>query len=136
MLTKAFSELKISVSISIGVKLFMKLQYSELDNSIRLIKLIGTLDLTGAYGIEVEFVRRCEGENVRVLVDLSEVDYISSIGVHMLVSAANSVARHRGKMVLFSPQRKVMDVLELTGISQLVPVYPELGAAKVGVFAA
>lgn len=114
----------------------MKLQYSELEDGIRLIKLIGTLDLTGTYGIEVEFVRQCDGHNVRVLVDLSEVDYISSIGVHMLVNAANSIASQGGKMVLLSPHRKVVDVLELTGISQMIPIHADFESAKTGLLAA
>jgi len=110
----------------------MKLEYDELGNGIRQIKLTGELDLTGTYGVEMEFVRRCAGENVRVLVDLSAVAYISSIGVNMLINAANSVAARGGKMVLLNPQQKVLDVLELTGILQIIPVHTDLVSAKAG----
>lgn len=112
----------------------MKLRYSELENGIRLIKLIGSLDLTGTYSIEIEFVRLCEGNAVGVLVDLSEVDYISSIGVHMLVNASHAIANRGGKMGLLGPQRNVLDVLELTGISQIIPTYPDLESARAGLF--
>lgn len=114
----------------------MKLEFNELENGIRLIKLIGTLDLTGTYSIEVEFVRQCEGDNVHLLVDLAEVDYISSIGVHMLVSTANSIASRGGKIALLNPQRNVIDVLELTGILQTIPIYSDLESAKMGLLAA
>jgi len=113
----------------------MNLQFNELENGIRLIKFIGALDLTGSYGIEVEFVRQCQGDNVRVLADLSEVDYISSIGVHMLVNAANSIARRGGKIALLNPQRDVMDVLEIIGIPQIIPIYSDLESAKAGLLA-
>src|SRR5574341_2143363 len=113
----------------------MKLEYNELEDGIRLITLVGMLDLSGTYSIEIEFVRQCAGEHVRVLVDLSEVEYISSIGVHMLVNAANSIARRDGKMALLSPRRKVMDVLELTGISQIISIYTDLETAKAGLLA-
>jgi|SRR3989337_226444 len=113
----------------------MNLQFNELENGIRLIKFIGALDLTGSYGIEVEFVRQCQGEDVRVLADLSEVDYISSIGVHMLVNAANSIARRGGKIALLNPQRDVMDVLEMIGIPQIIPIYSDLESAKAGLLA-
>jgi len=113
----------------------MRLQFNELENSIRLIKLIGALDLSGSYSIEVEFVRHCAGEGVHVLVDLSEVDYISSIGVHMMINAANSIASRGGKMALFNPQPSVMDVLDLTGILQVIPIYSDLESAKAGVLA-
>jgi len=113
----------------------MKLQFNELENGIRLIKLIGTLDLSGTYSIEVEFVRQCAGDNVRVLVDLSEVDYISSIGVHMLITSANSIASRGGKMALLSPQPSVLYVLDLTGILQLIPIHSNLGSAKADMLA-
>ena len=110
----------------------MKLEFTELENGIRLIKLIGALDLSGRYSIEIEFVRFCAGENVRALVDLSEVEYISSIGVHMLITSANSVAGRGGKLALLNPQPTVLDVLDLTGILQLIPIYSELESAKAG----
>ena len=113
----------------------MKLQFNELENGIRLIKLIGTLDLSGAYSIEVEFVRQCAGDGVRVLVDLSEVDYISSIGVHMLITSANSITGRGGKMALLSPQPSVLNVLDLIGIPQILPIYSDLESAKAGVLA-
>jgi anti-anti-sigma factor len=110
----------------------MKLEYEELENGIRLLKLIGALDLSGRYSIEIEFVRQCAGENVSVLVDLSEVDYISSIGVHMLITSANSVAGRGGKMALLNPQPTVLNVLDLTGILQIIPIYSDLESAKIG----
>jgi anti-sigma B factor antagonist/stage II sporulation protein AA (anti-sigma F factor antagonist) len=113
----------------------MNLQFSELENGIRMIKFVGALDLTGSYGIEVEFVRQCQGHNIRVLVDLSEVDYISSIGVHMLVNAASSIARRGGKIALLNPQRDVMNVLELIGIPQIIPIHSDLETAKAGLLA-
>ena len=107
----------------------MKLQYSELDNNIRLIKLIGSLDMTGTYSIEVEFVRQCDGDSVQVIVDLSRVNYLSSIGIPMLINTAKSVADRGGKMVLFGPQQNVAEVLDIIGIRQLIPIYDDLESA-------
>ncbi|MEO5888400.1 MAG: STAS domain-containing protein, partial [Anaerolineales bacterium] len=107
----------------------MKLQYSELDGGIRLIKLSGALDMNGTYSIEIEFVRQCAGENVRVIVDLSRVNYISSIGIPMLINTAKSISRQGGKMVLLNPQRNVAEVLEITGIPLVIPIYTDLESA-------
>ena len=107
----------------------MQLQYSELDNGIRLIELNGALDMNGTYAIEIEFVRRCAGKNAYVLVDLSKVNYISSIGIPMLVNSAKSVTRQGGKMVLLSPQKAVEDILEIAGIPLIIPVYFDLQSA-------
>lgn len=110
----------------------MRLQYSDLDNSTRLIKLSGALDIHGVHDVEVEFVRLCVGENICVLVDLSKVNYISSIGIPLLVNSAKSIARQGGKMALLHPQKTVENVLDLTGITLVIPVYSDLNSATQG----
>ncbi|HLO13825.1 MAG TPA: STAS domain-containing protein [Anaerolineales bacterium] len=107
----------------------MRLQYSELESGIRLIKLSGALDIHGVNGVEIEFVRHCEGESLRVLVDLSRVNYISSIGIPLLIHSAKSVASRGGKLVLLNPQSSVEHVLEITGIPLIIPIYHNLNTA-------
>ena len=107
----------------------MKLEYIELQYGIRLIKLDGRLDLNGTYSIEVQFVNHCAGDNVRVLVDLSEVSYVSSVGIPMLVNTAKSVVSRGGTMAFVSPQENVVKVLELVGVSQVIPIYPDQKSA-------
>ena len=107
----------------------MRLQYSELNNGIRLIKLNGTLDVSGVSRVELEFVRRCAGENVCVLVDLSKVNYISSIGIPLLINSAKAVVRNGGRMALVNPQNNVENILELTGIPLIIPIHHDLDTA-------
>jgi len=107
----------------------MRLQYSDLDSSTRLIKLSGALDINGVRDVEVEFVRLCTADNVCVLVDLSKVNYISSIGIPLLVNSARSLARQGGKMALLHPQKAVETVLELTGIPLMIPVFENVNTA-------
>lgn len=107
----------------------MKLQSSELDGGIRLIKLIGALDMTGTYSVEVAFVRQCDGDNLCVLVDLSKVNYLSSIGIPMLINTAKSVTSRGGKMALLNPQQNVAEVLDIVGIQQIIPIYTDLATA-------
>jgi anti-anti-sigma factor len=110
----------------------MKLQYSELENGIRLIKLVGKLDSNGTYDIEIEFIRSCGGDKARILVDVSKVNYISSIAIPLLVNTARSVANRGGRLGLLNPQRNVLDVLELVGVSQRLPIYYDLKSAMAG----
>jgi anti-anti-sigma factor len=111
----------------------MQLQYSELKNGIRLIKLNGSLDAKGVSGVEVEFVRRCAGKNVRVLVDLSKVNYISSIGIPMLINSAKAIVKNGGKMALLKPQSNVENILDLTGIPLIIPIHHDLDAAMAAI---
>jgi anti-sigma B factor antagonist len=107
----------------------MRIQYSELKDNVRLIKLSGALDIHGVSDVEMDFVRICSGDNICVLVDLSKVNYISSIGIPLLVNSAKSLARQGGKMILVNPKRPVENVLEVTGIPLIIPIYQNVDTA-------
>jgi anti-sigma B factor antagonist len=109
----------------------MELQYSELENRIRLIKLIGKLDISGVGNIETRFTGCCAGESPRVLVDMSDVEYLASIGIRLLAINAKSIASRKGRMVLLKPIPEVRKVLEVTGIPAIIPVYDGFESAEV-----
>jgi anti-sigma B factor antagonist len=108
----------------------MELQYSKLDNDIRMIKLIGKLDIVGTGEIETKFTGYCAGEKVRVIVDLSEVSFLASIGIRLLMLTARSVNKRGGKMVIVKPIPDVQHVLEVTGIPAIIPIYSSLESAE------
>ena len=108
----------------------MEIQYSELSNSIRVIKLKGRLDIIGAGQIETRFAGYCSGEHVRVMVDLSEVEFLASIGIQLLVLNAKSLASRNGKMALVNPSQETLQVLEIAGIPSIIPVYSHMESAE------
>jgi anti-sigma B factor antagonist len=108
----------------------MELHYSELENNIRLIKLVGDLDIIGVEAIETQFTGYCAGENARVIVDLSEVEFLASIGIRLLTLNAKSVSSRGGRMVLLHPTPDVKSVLEITGIPAIIPIYNGLESAQ------
>ena len=108
----------------------MELQFNLMENGIRLIKLIGKLDTVGATEIETRFSGCCTGDNVRVIVDLSEVDSLTSAGIRLITLTAKSIARRCGKMALINPVPQVQNVLEVTGIPETIPLYSQLESAE------
>ena len=108
----------------------MELHYSELESDIRSIKLIGKLDIIGVGDIETKFSGYCAGDHPRVLVDLSGVEFLASIGIRLLTLNAKSIASRGGRMVLLSPTPDVRAVLEVTGIPAIIPIYDGLESAE------
>ena len=108
----------------------MELRYSELENNIRLIKLIGKLDIIGVGLIETKFSAYCAGERPRVVVDLSEVEFLASIGIRLLTLNAKSISSRGGQMILLNPKPDVRNVLEITGIPAIIPVYDGLESSE------
>ena len=95
-----------------------------------MIKLVGRLDIVGMAAIESKFSEYCSGENPRVIVDLSDVDFLASIGIRMLTLNAKSIASRGGRMVLLSPKADIRDVLEITGIPAIIPIHERLKSAQ------
>ena len=114
----------------------MEIQFSELDNDIRLVKLIGKLDIIGAGEIETKFTGYCSGDKVRAVVDLSGVDFLASIGIRMLTLTARSIASRGGRMVILNPGPDVQSVLEITGIPEIIPIYSHIESAETVLLAA
>lgn len=108
----------------------MELQYNTMDNGIRNLKLIGQLDIAGVGEIETKFNGCCAGEKPLVVVDLLDVDFLASIGIRLLTLTAKSIASRGGKMVIINPTTGVHNVLEVTGIPQIIPVYSHLESAE------
>ena len=108
----------------------MELNYSERENSIRYIKLTGNLDVGGVGQIETKFAGYCAGENPLVLVDLSDLEFLASIGIRLLTLNAKSVFSRGGRMVLLHPSPEVRGVLEITGIGMIIPIYDGLESAE------
>jgi anti-sigma B factor antagonist len=108
----------------------MELQYNELENGIRLIKLIGKLDIIGVGEIETKFSGYCAGDSPLVVVDLSDVEFLASIGIRLLIINAKSIASRRGRLVLLKPIPEVRSVLEVTGIPSIIPLYDGLESAE------
>jgi anti-anti-sigma factor len=108
----------------------MEIQFTTLNNGIRLIKLIGNLDRIGTGEIEKVFTGYCVGEDVRVIVDLSGVGFLASVGIRLLTLTAKSVAKSNGRMALLDPIPEVKTILEKTGIPEIIPVYSYLESAE------
>lgn len=108
----------------------MELQYSEVKDNLQLIKLIGRLDISGVSAIETQFSNYISGENPRVIVDLSEVEFLASIGIRLLTLSAKSIASRGGRMVLLNPTSDVKDVLDITGVPAIIPIYYDLKSAE------
>jgi anti-anti-sigma factor len=107
----------------------MELNFSELENNIQSLQLVGILDVQGVDAIGTKFAGYSSGDNSKVLVDLAEVEFLTSIGIRLLVTTAKSVASRGGKLVLLNPNENVKGILEMTGIMDIIPIHVSLQEA-------
>ena len=99
----------------------MKLDVADMENGITKISLSGRLDVEGALKIDNEFTEITKVKK-NVLVDLSEVPFIASLGIRTLVIGAKATSNNGGKMVLLNPQPNVEQVLRTTRVDTIMPI--------------
>ena len=95
----------------------MNLELSTLPNDVSRIKLDGDLDIAGVGEVETRFYAYC-ADSPRVLVDLSGVNFIASLGIRMLLQAIKTVSAPGGRLVLLNPTRIVAPALDIWGLGR------------------
>lgn len=108
----------------------MQIRYSEQDNGIRVLELSGRSGILGLGAIENKFAGYCTGDGVRAVVDLVVVDFLASIGTRLLTLTAISVTSRGGRMFLINPIPEVQNLIEITGIPAIIPIYSHLESAE------
>ena len=99
----------------------MNLEVADLGNGITKVTLSGRLDVEGALKIDDEFNAIAERKK-KVLVDLSAVTFIASLGIRTLIMGAKATANNGGKMVLLDPQPNVEKVLRTSRVDTVIPI--------------
>ncbi len=90
------------------------------DNDKLTVKLEGRLDTTTAPQLESEL--KTALDDVKELVfDISELSYISSAGLRVLL-AAQKVMNKQGKMVVTGACEAVMEIFEVTGFVDILTI--------------
>lgn len=106
----------------------MKLDVIEQENGVTKLLLTGRMDIEGATAVDMEF-NVISGTKRKVIVDLSGVDFMASLGMRTLVTAAKSISGKGGRMVLLDPQANVEKSLKTAGIDSLIPIARDLASA-------
>ena len=107
----------------------MELAVERLDNGIKKITLRGKMDIDGTNQIDLRLSAETSVERAYVVVDLSEVDFMASVGIGVLMRSYKALKLRGGKMAFLSPQKVVELVLDRTLVNTLIPVYYDLKTA-------
>jgi len=107
----------------------MNITEEMLQGEVTKINLSGRMDIEGVSLIETKFAGMCATPRMAIVVDMSGVPYMSSIGIRALLMNAKAVSRRGGKFVLLSPEPNVKSVLTSSGIDQLITICGDLTEA-------
>jgi len=102
----------------------MSISYEDVGDNLRRITITGRLDMPGTDSVASKLSEWTAAPKKGVVVDLSTLQFLASIGIRALITSAKSVQQRGGKMVLVvEGGSSVVLSLEATGVDQLIPVF-------------
>ena len=107
----------------------MQFTTEELDKGLLKAVLVGRLDIAGSAAIDVPFTALASSQK-GVIVDLAGVDFLASLGIRTLLSTAKALQRRGGGLALLTPQPAVLEVLEVSGVLDLMPAFDSEAEAR------
>jgi len=108
----------------------VSLDHEDLTDDLRRIRLGGRLDMVGVGEIDLRFTTLAASKPVAVLVDLSGVSFLASVGLRCIIHSAKALDMKGGRMALLvGDNALVQSTLETVGIADIIPVFSDEAAA-------
>jgi anti-anti-sigma factor len=101
----------------------MQFDSELLAHGIIKVNLAGRMDMEGVQAIDMKLTALTFIKKGLVLVDLSEVNFLVSLGIRILLSSTKALTSRGGYLALCNPQPNVLEVLNISGVSTLIPIY-------------
>ncbi len=89
---------------------------------VRRVALAGRLDTAGVDVVETRFGAAIVPNGKDTIVDLSEVTFLASMGIRMLISTTRALSRKGGKLVMYGAVPGVKDVIETAALTEIIPL--------------
>ena len=91
------------------------------------VRLGGELDLYNADEVRKALTEAIDDGAERIVVDMSEVDFVDSTALGVLIEARSKIGRDR--ILLAAPQVETRRTLEVSGLDRHLPVHDSVDSA-------
>ena len=101
-----------------------------LKDGILVIKLHGKLDSTRTEKFQAEVRKHLESGNKRIILDCSNLGYVSSLGLGSLVALEAKLRRQGGAVKLAGVQGNLAEILSLVRLDAVFGIYGDIAYAQ------
>lgn len=106
----------------------MQMEVAQTDPEITHIILTGRLSLAGVEDIQAAFDEQI-AKGKSTLVDVTDVEYMASMGMRLLLAAYKTLKAQQKKLLLLRPKLDVEQVLQNSGLQMMIAESIGLAAA-------
>ena len=102
----------------------MSVSHEDVGADLRRVAIFGRLDMEGTDAISARVMELVSEPKKGVVLDLSAVRFLASVGIRVVLASAKAVHKRGGKLVVVVAQgSSVAMSLEATGVEELIPVF-------------
>lgn len=95
------------------------------EGTVNVLYLTGRLDAYAANEVEQRLNPLTATKQVHLVLNLKELEYMSSSGLRVLLAALKRATKHQGDIRLACLRPSVRDVLDIAGFTQFFKVFEE-----------
>ena len=96
------------------------------NEDFKVVDIIGNLDTSTAPQLEDELDKLIEKQINKIIVNLKELNYVSSSGLRVFLKAAKQLIPLKGKFKLSEPNATVKEILKISGFDTIIEVVDNL----------
>ena len=102
----------------------MSINFQDVGEDLRRITISGLLDMEGTEALSTQLMELVEAPKKGVVIYLTSVRFLASVGIRILVASAKAVQERGAKLVLVvAPGSSVAMSLDATGVNVFIPVF-------------
>lgn len=101
----------------------------EQRGDVTIVRPVGRINSGNAAEFELALNHRLDAGNLKIVLDLSKVEAISSAGLRVVLSAGKKLKSREGKLVLAGLKQNVHEVFQISGFLSLFQIFPNAAQA-------
>lgn len=106
---------------------------TERVDKVVIVKVKGRFYSSAASAAEKSVAAALGSDVPRLAIDMTELDYISSAGLRVLLKLAKQIERAKGNVVLFGLHPNVREVFSITSFDTIFSIHSDRAAAVAAV---
>jgi anti-anti-sigma factor len=106
----------------------MLIEVTSRDGAL-VLRVQGDVDLASAADLRRHLKDNLDGRRGQVVADLSDVGYMDSSGIAVLIEGVRWALRSKGRLVLAAPTPQVRMVMELAKLDDFFAIEPDVERA-------
>jgi anti-sigma B factor antagonist len=97
------------------------------------VAVTGELELATAPRLRQQVVSIVGGGRCHLMIDLSAVDFVDSVGLGVVVGALKRARTRGGDLVVVGVSARIYELFEITRLDEIIAIFPDVAAALAAV---